>query len=548
MKESYVINTIKKILLDALKLTNYQIEESMIGVEINQQKNNFGDYASTIALQLGKQYHQNPFKIAEEIVTKIKKNDLIAKIDVIKPGFINFYISVTSFYQILADIFEQKETYGKLEKNNLKYNIEFVSANPTGLLHLGHARNAAIGSSLANVLEYRGYQIVREYYINDAGNQINILAVSIFIRYQNLCGANLVLPEDSYRGSEIIQAAQAFKTKYGSQFYQKDLDAATKKIFADFGIKYMLEEIKNDLLNFDVKMDIWFYESSLYHEGIIKKVLEKLANSNNSYQFDGATWLKSKQYGDSKDRVIVKSDGTYTYMLPDLAYHDIKHHRSDLMINIWGADHSGYVARIKSGLAALKDDPKKLIIVPTQMVRLVQNGVEQKMSKRAGTAITMKDLLQSVGKDVLRYFMISRASETHLDIDIDIAKSKTQDNPVFYLQYAHARINQVVSQVKNFNMAKSIDLLTNKKEKELLILIDEYILILNRIVSSYQPHLLTNYLQRLAKTFHSYYNECKIINMENQELTEQRLTLALAIKYLLANGLRLIGVSAPNKM
>lgn len=548
MKESYIINAIKKVLLDALKLTNYQVETSMLSVEINQQKSNFGDYASTIALQLAKQYHKNPFEIAQEIVEKIAKNDLVAKVEVIKPGFINFHINVTSFYQVLVDVINQKEVYGKLAKNNLKYNVEFVSANPTGLLHLGHARNAAIGSSLANILEYRGYEIVREYYINDAGNQINILAQSIYARYQNLCGAEMALAEDSYRGPEIIQAAQAFKAKYDLQYYQKELNSEVNRVFADFGIKYMLEEIKNDLLDFDVNMDIWFHESSLYHEGKIKKILENLASTKSSYQADGATWLISKKYGDSKDRVIVKSDGTYTYMLPDLTYHNIKYHRSNLMINIWGADHSGYIARIKAGLAALGDDPEKLIIVPTQMVRLVQNGVEQKMSKRAGTAITMKDLLQTVGKDVLRYFMISRASETHLDIDIDVAKSKNQDNPVFYLQYAHARINQVVSQVENFKMPKSINLLTNKKEKELLILIDEYILILNRIVSTYQPHLLANYLQRLAKNFHSYYNECKIINIENQELTEQRLTLALAVKYLLSNGLKLIGVSAPNKM
>lgn len=256
MKESYIINAIKKVLLDALKLTNYQVETSMLSVEINQQKSNFGDYASTIALQLAKQYHKNPFEIAQEIVEKIAKNDLVAKVEVIKPGFINFHINVTSFYQVLVDVINQKEVYGKLAKNNLKYNVEFVSANPTGLLHLGHARNAAIGSSLANILEYRGYEIVREYYINDAGNQINILAQSIYARYQNLCGAEMALAEDSYRGPEIIQAAQAFKAKYDLQYYQKELNSEVNRVFADFGIKYMLEEIKNDLLDFDVNMDI----------------------------------------------------------------------------------------------------------------------------------------------------------------------------------------------------------------------------------------------------------------------------------------------------
>lgn len=549
MKEnSYIVDIVQKHLVDALKLTEYQVDEKDIAVEINQQKNNFGDYATTIALQLAKKYHKKPTDIAKEIVDKIAKDNLIEKIEILGPGFINFYLNINSFYPVLVAINEKKENYAKAQPNNLTYNVEFVSANPTGLLHLGHARNAAIGSSLANVLEHRGYQVVREYYINDAGNQINILAQSIFVRYQNLCGADLPLPEDSYRGPEIIAAAKVFKDKHGTEFYQKELTPEINKILAQFGIDYMLDEIKTDLSDFGVEMKIWFHETSVYQDGSIKKVLEILAKNGNSYQFEGATWLKTVQFGDDKDRVIVKSDGTYTYMLPDLVYHDIKAHRSDLMINIWGADHSGYVNRIKAGLAALSDDPTKLIIVPTQMVRLVQNGVEQKMSKRAGTAITMKDLLQSVGKDVLRYFMISRASETHLDIDIDVATSKNQDNPVFYLQYAHARINQIVSQVPNFTIAKSINLLTHKKEKELLILIDEYLLTLNRIVENFQPHLLTSYLQRLAKTFHSYYNECKIINDDNQELTAQRLTLILAVKYLLSNGLNLIGVSAPNKM
>lgn len=549
MKESsYIISTIQKILDRALKLTEYQVEANEILVEVNQQKNNFGDYASTIALQLAKKYHKKPADIAQEIISKIEKNNLIEKVVVLGPGFINFYLTVDSFYPVLSDIMAKKENYAKADATNLKYNVEFVSANPTGLLHLGHARNAAIGSSLANVLEHRGYQVIREYYINDAGNQINILAISIYTRYQNLCGGQLALPEDSYRGQEVIQAAAAFKAKYGTEFYQKALTAELSKIFAEFGMAHMLNEIKTDLAAFGVEMAIWFSESSVYHDGSIKKVLETLAKNKNSYEFEGAVWLKTTQFGDDKDRVIVKSDGSYTYMLPDLTYHDIKAHRSDVMINIWGADHSGYVNRIKAGLAALSDDPTKLVIVPTQMVRLVQNGVEQKMSKRAGTSITMKDLLQSVGKDVLRYFMISRASETHLDIDIDIAKSKNQDNPVFYLQYAHARINQIISQMPNFNPAKTINLLTHKKEKELLILIDEYLLTLNRIVETFQPHLLASYLQRLAKSFHSYYNECKIINIDNQELTEQRLTLVLAVKYLLSNGLGLIGVSAPNKM
>lgn len=547
-ENSYIIDQLKQILVDALKETDYEIDEANVNVEFNQQKNDFGDYWSNVALQLAKKYQKKPNLIAKEIVAKMVKKDLIEKITILGPGFINFTIKINAFYPILEAVLSEKENYAKLKPKKIKYNIEFVSANPTGLLHLGHARNAAIGSTLANVLEHRGYSVVREYYINDAGNQINLLVNSIFIRYQNLCGANISLPEDSYRGAEIIAAAQVFKDKYQEKFYKKKLDEKNHQIFAQFGIDYMLQEIKNDLSNFGVKMDIWFSEKSLYQTGAIKKVLTRLKENNNSYQAEGATWLKSTSFGDDKDRVIIKSDGSYTYMLPDLTYHDIKYHRSDLLINVWGADHSGYIARIKSGMAALADDPNKLVIVPTQLVRLVKNGLEQKMSKRAGTSITMKELLAIVGKDVLRYYMISRASESHLDIDIDIATKKNQDNPVFYLQYAHARINQIFSQAEKFNVIKTINLLTNKKEKELLILIDEYNFVLNRIVSTLQPHLMASYLQRLAKSFHSYYNECKIINIDNQKLTDQRLSLVLTIKYLLFNGLKLIGVNAPDKM
>ncbi|MDQ7982909.1 MAG: arginine--tRNA ligase [Spiroplasma sp.] len=547
-KNSYLVDQLQAILIKALKLTDYIVIDDRVNVEFNQQKNDFGDYWSNIALQLAKKYQKNPNQIAQEIVAKIGKKELIEKITILGPGFINFTIKVNAFYPILQEVLTAKTDYAKISPRKITYNVEFVSANPTGLLHLGHARNAAIGSTLANILEHRGFSVVREYYINDAGNQINILTNSVFVRYQNLCGWNLALPEDSYRGAEIIDAALAFKEQYQNKFYQKKLDDKTHKIFAQFGIAYMLQQIKTDLANFGVEMDIWFSEKSVYDTGAIKKVLARLKENGNSYQTDGATWLRSTKFGDDKDRVIVKSDGSYTYMLPDLAYHDIKYHRSNWLINVWGADHSGYIARIKSGMAALNDDPKTLIIVPTQLVRLVKNGVEQKMSKRAGTSITMKELLAVVGKDVLRYYMISRASESHLDIDLETATKKNQDNPVFYLQYAHARINQIFSQAKNFKITEKIDLLTHKKEKELLILIDEYLFVLNRIVTTLQPHLLANYLQRLAKTFHSYYNECKIINVDNQELTQQRLMLVLTIKYLLFNGLKLIGVSAPDKM
>lgn len=547
-ENSYIIDQLQQMLVSAIKKTEYQIDEINVSVEFNQQKNDFGDYWSNIALQLAKKYQKNPNIIAKAIVAEMVKKDLIEKVSILGAGFINFTIKINAFYPILQLILNEKANYGKLKPKKIKYNVEFVSANPTGLLHLGHARNAAIGSTIANILEHRGYSVVREYYINDAGNQINLLVNSIFIRYQNLYGAKLELPEDSYHGTEIISAAEAFKDKYQTKYYKKKLDEKAQQVFAEFGIAYMLQEIKNDLANFDVKMDIWFSEKSLYQTGAITKVLAKLKTSNNSYQAEGATWLKSTSFGDDKDRVIIKSDGSYTYMLPDLTYHDIKYHRSDLLINIWGADHSGYIARIKSGMAALGDDPSKLVIVPTQLVRLVKNGLEQKMSKRAGTSITMKELLAIVGKDVLRYYMISRASESHLDIDIDVATKKNQDNPVFYLQYAHARINQIFSQAEKFTPVKTIDLLINKKEKELLVLIDEYSFVLNRIVTTLQPHLMANYLQRLAKSFHSYYNECKIINIDNQSLTNQRLSLVLTIKYLLFNGLKLIGVSAPDKM
>lgn len=548
MSNSYIISELKKVMIQALKLTEYQVAENDIVIEINQQNNNFGDYACPIALHLVKKYRKKPQEIAQDIVNKIAKNNLIIEMTILGPGFINFTLNISAFYPILNAVIKEQADYGKLTNNKIEYNIEFVSANPTGLLHLGHARNAAIGSSLANILQHQGYQVTKEYYINDAGNQINILARSLFVRYQNLCGAQLLMPEDSYHGQEVIDGAKKLQAEYGNKFYQKEFDEKRQQFFRQFGIKYMLEQIQLDLKNYDVLIDIWFSEASLYQNDAIIKTLDKLAQKGNTYQAENATWLKSTNFKDDKDRVLIKSDGSYTYLLPDLAYHDIKFQRSDLLVNIWGADHAGYIARMKAGLIALGYDANKLVIVATQMVRLIKDGQEQKMSKRTGTALTLRELLTTIGKDALRYFMVARSAESHLDIDIKIATSKTQDNPMFYLQYGHARINQIINQKPNFKISSDINLLNNEKEKELLIIIDEYKLVLNRITEKLQPHLLTNYLQKLAKSFHSYYNECKIINHDNDELTNQRLTLVLAVKWILFGGLKLIGVTAPNKM
>ncbi|BDT02852.1 arginine--tRNA ligase [Spiroplasma ixodetis] len=545
--DSYVINELTTIILDAVAFANYEIELNQVIIEINKN-NDLGDYSTSIAMILAKKYKQKPLDIAEIIVKNIhQKHPLIKKIDYITPGFINININVEVFSLLLMKIINEKSLYGQSNKKNITYNIEFISANPTGLLHLGHARNAAIGDSLANILEHRGYNIVREYYINDAGNQINVLANSIFINYQNLCGNAVELPKESYRGSEILTAAQSFLKLNGNKFANKPFDETSSLIFKEFGINYMLSEIKKDLKKFKVKINIWFSESFLYKENIISNLIKQFEMQGNTYQLDGAIFLKTTLFEDDKDRVIVKKDKTYTYMLPDLAYHHIKFQRSDVLINIWGADHYGYIPRIKAGLYMLNNDATKLDILCIQMVKVIDNGKEQKMSKRAGTSITLRHMIDLIGKDALRYFLVSRSVESHLDIDLALAKQQSNENPVYYAQYVHARINQIIENYPKFEIANSINLLTEQKEKELLITLDEYIIILQKIEKQHQPHLLTNYIQKLAKLFHSYYNKHKVIS-EDQQLTIQRLTLVLAIKQIMANALNLIGVDAPKKM
>ncbi|WJG71207.1 arginine--tRNA ligase [Spiroplasma ixodetis] len=545
--DSYVINELTTIILDAIAFANYEIELNQVVIEINKN-NDLGDYSTSIAMILAKKYKQKPLDIAEIIVKNIhQKHPLIKKIDYITPGFINININVEVFSLLLMKVINEKSLYGQSNKKNITYNIEFISANPTGLLHLGHARNAAIGDSLANILEHRGYNIVREYYINDAGNQINILANSIFINYQNLCGSAVELPKESYRGFEILTAAQSFLKLNGNKFANKPFDETSSLIFKEFGINYMLSEIKKDLKKFKVKINIWFSESFLYKENIISNLIKQFEMQGNTYQLDGAIFLKTTLFEDDKDRVIVKKDKTYTYMLPDLAYHHIKFQRSDVLINIWGADHYGYIPRIKAGLYMLNNDATKLDILCMQMVKVIDNGKEQKMSKRAGTSITLRHMIDLIGKDALRYFLVSRSVESHLDIDLALAKQQSNENPVYYAQYVHARINQIIENYPKFEIANSINLLTEQKEKELLITLDEYIIILQKIEKQHQPHLLTNYIQKLAKLFHSYYNNHKIIS-EDQQLTTQRLTLVLAIKQIMANALNLIGVDAPKKM
>lgn len=548
MVDSYVIDNLKDKLVKSLQVLDYQFLADSIVVEINQQKNNFGDYSSPIALQIAKAHKKNPKDIAQQIVNNIAKDDLISEINILGPGFINFNINNNFFINILKQIIAQREDYAKLPHNKIRYNVEYVSANPTGLLHLGHARNAALGSTFSNILIHRGYEVTQEYYINDAGNQINILSNSIYVRYQNICGANMEMPEDCYRGEEIAKAAQTFYNEHGAKYYQKPLDVQLSDFIKQFGIQFMLEEIKTDLKNYGVFMDVWFSENSLYQSGAILNVLKKLKASNSSYVKDGAVWLKSTKYNDDKDRVIVKSDGSYTYLLPDIAYHNIKFQKSDYVVNVWGADHYGYIQRMKAALSCLGHAGEQLDILPTQMVRVVKDGKEQKMSKRAGTSITLRELLNVIGKDALRYFMVSRTSESHLDIDMKLVTTKSQENPLFYLQYAHARINQIINSKVDFEVSQEINLLTESKEKELMIALDEYNLVLKKIVDKKQPHLLANYLQKLAKIFHSYYNEHKIINNENEQLTNQRLTLVLCVKTILFNGLKLMGVNAPNKM
>lgn len=513
-----------------------------------------GDYSTNMAMQLARVAKKAPRMIAEAIIENFDQTKAsIKKVEIAYPGFINFYMDNSYLTDLIPTILKAGEQYGQTTVgNNEKVQVEFVSANPTGDLHLGHARGAAVGDSLCNILDKAGYDVSREYYINDAGNQINNLALSVEARYFQALGMEKEMPQDGYHGEDIIGIGKKLAEEYGDKYVHVS-EQERFDFFREYGLKYEMAKLKQDLEDFRVKFDVWFSETSLYQNGKIDIALNKLKENGYIFEQDGATWLRSTDFEDDKDRVLIKNDGSFTYLLPDIAYHKDKLDRGfEKLINIWGADHHGYIPRMKAAIQALGYNKEALEVEIIQLVHLYKNGEKMKMSKRTGKAVTMRDLVEEVGLDATRYFFAMRSADTHLDFDLDLAVSQSNENPVYYAQYAHARISSILRQGKEQGIELTDELnaalITAEKEFDLLKKLGEFPQAVGEAALKRMPHRITNYIYDLASTFHSFYNAEKVLDADNLERTKARLALIQAAQITLRNALALIGVSAPEKM
>ena len=549
--EETLKNEIKRAIIQSGLASEAKIPQIML--EKPKEKSH-GDFAANIAMQLARVAKMAPRKIAEQIVEQIDEDKAnIEKIEIAGPGFINFFMKQDFLYEVIDTVLEQKGEYGKSNfGKNKRIQVEFVSVNPTGDLHLGHARGAAFGDALCNVLAAAGYEVEREYYINDAGNQIDKLAESIETRYMEALGKEAEMPEDGYYGQDIIEIGKKLAEEYGDEWLQKDRKERLA-FFRDYGLKYELGKIKADLDEFGVFFDNWFSEMSLYEDGKIEKTLQELKEKGYTYEKDGATWFKSTAFGDDKDRVLIKQDGSYTYLTPDIAYHKDKLERGfDKIINVWGADHHGYVPRMRAAIQALGYPAEKFSVSIIQLVNLYENGEKVRMSKRTGKAVALRELVEDVGADAVRYIFTMRSNDSPLDFDIDLAKKQSNENPVYYVQYAHARICTMLEQAaeKGFHLDADYDakVLTNEKELDLLKHIATFPQVVVDAAEKEAPNRITQYVFDLASLLHSFYNAEKVINEDDVPLTKARLALMKAVQITIANALNIIGVSAPNKM
>jgi len=555
-----VLNEVKSIvrqaIIDAVMATGLIEAEQMpeITLEVPRDKAH-GDFATNVAMQLTRIAKTNPRQIAEQVIANLQKEKAnIASAEIAGPGFINFKMNKTYLYPLVAEVAKQGDRYGAINiGQGLKVQVEFVSANPTGSLHLGHARGAAVGDALCNVLHLAGYEVSREYYINDAGNQVLNLAKSIEARYLQALGQEAEMPEDGYFGEDIKGFAAELAAEKGDSLLSVSAEER-QAFFRTYGLQKELDKIKRDLGRFGVQFDNWFSEMSIYEDNLIPGVLQELRDKGHVYEEEGATWLNTVPLGDDKNRVLIKNDGSFTYLTPDIAYHRNKFQRGfDRLINIWGADHHGYIPRMKAAMTALGFEADRLVVLIAQMVSLFQNGEKVKMSKRTGKAVTMEDLMDEVGVDPIRYFFTMRSMDSHLDFDMDLAVSQSNENPVFYVQYAHARICSIFRQAAEQNIAilplEQIDLsrLDSEAEFELLRKIGELPEEVAVAAEQYAPHRLIRYVYELASQFHSYYKGHYVIT-EDVALTQARLALLGALRTTLANVLRVVGVSAPERM
>ena len=536
---------IKEILKETIKESLQQLEintdkEILIEVPKNTE---FGDYSSNIALLLSKELKQNPFDIANNIKEHIN-NENITKVEVVRPGFINFYVNKKYLFDNINKILEEKENYGKSNYgNNKKINLEYVSANPTGILHIGHGRGAAYGDNLSRILKFIGYDVTREYYVNDAGNQIVNLGLSVKERYKEQCGLDFEIPENGYFGKEIIELAKNIYINYKDTKLNEDLEFFKKE-----SVQILLDQIKKDLDKFRINFDVFTSEQSIYDNQIVDKILEKLKQSNKCFIEENALWLKTTDYTDDKDRVLIKSDGTYTYFLPDIAYHYHKFSRGyDQLIDVFGADHYGYINRLKSAMEIIGEDRNKLDIKILQMVRLIKDGEEFKMSKRTGKSVTLMDLVEEIGINACRYFFASKSLDSQMDLDLDLAVKNSNENPVYYIEYANARICSILRNNKPDQNIKNYDTITNEIAYNILKKLYEFEEIVISAGEKQLPHLIANYIYELTTLFHSYYANEKIVS-DDEIYTKQRINLIAAIKIVINNSLNLIGVIPREEM
>lgn len=537
---------IKEIIFCALNNLNIEFNLDDIMVEVPKNRDN-GDFSSNIAMQLAKVLKDNPRNIAEKIVDEISKNtNEIEKVETKGPGFINIYLNNEYVFSGISEIIKKEDNYGSSNiGNNKKIDIEFVSANPTGILHLGTARGAAYGSNLANIMSFAGFDVTKEYYINDAGNQINNLGMSLKERYKEACGLEYNMPEDGYYGSEIIDLANKVKDKYNAEKLDSDIE-----FFKKTAVDYLLNIIKTDLSNFGVTFDVWTSEKDIRAKGRIEESLDILDKKGLVFKKDDALWLKTTVYGDDKDRVLVKSDGSYTYLVPDIAYHLDKFDRGfDYLVDVFGADHHSYVSRLKASIEALGYDKDKLEVRLLQMVRLLRDGNIVKMSKRTGGNITISELVDEIGCDSARYFFATRSLDGQMDFDINLALKKSNENPFFYVGYAHARICSILNEAKEKNLKVNCDVknVSDNDSKALLLKVYEFTDVIEAAALKKEPHLITNYVYELASMFHNYYGKHRILT-DDVNVSEERLGIIKSVGITINNALRLIGVKAPLKM
>tara|TARA_R110001599_G_scaffold56244_1_gene155674 strand:- start:2797 stop:4560 length:1764 start_codon:yes stop_codon:yes gene_type:complete len=561
---------------------------SSADVQLERTKDrSHGDFASNIAMVLAKPAKMNPRQIATLIVDALPQHEMIEKVEIAGPGFINFSLSASSRQQVVADVLKKAGQFGLSNYGNgQKVQVEFVSANPTGPLHVGHGRGAAYGSVVSSLLKAVGFDVHREYYVNDAGRQMDILATSVWLRYLEKCGEQFTFPSNGYRGEYVLDIAETLKQQHGNALFHKaslvfdgvpadepqggdkelHIDGLTQQAknllgadvyrqLFDLGLNAILDDIRNDLAGFGAEYDEWFSERSLVESGVVDEAVEQLKAANMLYQQDGAWWFKSTDFGDEKDRVVVRDNGQATYFASDVAYHLNKFNRGfDQIIDIWGADHHGYITRVKASMEALNQDVSKLKVLLVQFAVLYRGKEKVGMSTRSGEFVTLRELRDEVGKDAARFFYVMRGADQHMDFDLELAKSQSNDNPVYYVQYAHARVCSVFRQLAERQMnwdeqtgIGNLSLLTEDHEQALFTMLSRYPEVVELAAITHTPHLLAHFLMDLARDFHTYYNAHQFMT-DNIDLSQARLTLITAVRQVIANGLGLMGVSAPQSM